>query len=670
MDEFWALPSKPLCINRIAELDEARSACDVAALDGAPLLLAVSGISGIGKSIVIRTLAYEFGPRFTRTIYYGAAEAEAAVLDGPEEIAAQLLVQLGVSWQQLPDPGLRCSVLRALIEQHRPLIVLDGIESASQVLPLLGDVRQAAVIVAGRRQLQALRAAGFVPLHLRGFETSAGVELIRAVAAGAIEHVEPVWLERLVSVCGGVPELLVAAGIRLADDADSALDFLRELEEAAALGDFVAELSLDDRPVVVAVCAAAYDGLSAEEARAYRLSSAIPGKVFDAELVSAALDRSLPVVKRLLRRLADKALLRWSDGDLVEFPDAMRHHATGLYRSVDSAVERRATEQRVLRWCAGRAVALAKSLSERPIPAAVAAAAFRDIGACHVGEGAFERASIELAGRWSVLVAAARAALESGFYAEAVTLLVALWPFGYQTQRTRELIDGYSALLEVDVRTATAAGVLGDLATQWQLMRDLAGLYERIGETEAAKDLLARADAIGYEKGMASRLEWQALTLEGAGELSQALDTLAQAWAAVPLLDDPVHEERSYQLLRMHRTRLRVKSGDIDNPDENDSAVTDVVTAENYFRARGDVDAVNAARCRALRGDIAAHRGAHQQAELFWSEALDVMLAHGMYAEAASLYERLLQGAERAGRSADAQQYREALHRWRERFNR
>ncbi|AYF77738.1 ATP-binding protein [Nocardia yunnanensis] len=658
-----------MCINRIAELEQARRAFEGATLRGAPLLLAVTGAAGIGKSVMVRTLAYELGPRFTRTIYYGAVGSDAPVLHGAEDIAADLLVQLGVPWRELPDPVLRCSVLRALIEQHRPLVVLDGIDSASQVLPLLGDVRDAAVLVSGRKPLRELRAAGFITLSLRGFDDAAGIELIRAMAGGEIAGVEPELLRRLVSVFGGVPELLVAAGIQLADDAESAADFVRDLEHAGELDAFVAELSLDERPVVVAVCDASYGSLTVEEARAYRLLSAIPVTGFDLELAAVALDRSTAVTRRLLRRSADKALLRWNDGDLIEFPHAMRHHARALHRRLDSNAVRDDVERRIANWCVRRAVALAKSLSDRPIPAEVAASVFREVDARYTGPDAVERAAGEFSGRWGLFVAAQRAALEGGLYSEATILAIALWPFAYQTRRVHELVDGYRSLLEVRTGTGSGAAGLAESATRWQLMRDLAGLHECVGETTAAKDLLDRAAALGYEQGTASRLEWQALALEGMGQTAEALVVLAQAWDAVRLLDDPAHRERSYQLLRMHRARMRLSSGTFEDSGEIDSVTADLVIAEAYFRSRGEVDAVNSALCRGLRGDIAAKTESSEHAELLWSEALDVMLAYGKYAEAATLYERLLREAERRGRTADAQRHREALSRCRERFS-
>ncbi|MCU1640573.1 MAG: hypothetical protein JWN03_848 [Nocardia sp.] len=658
MDRYRSLPLKPLCVNRFAELELARNVRATAELNRGPLLLAITGAAGVGKRVLARTVAYELKVHYGKVAYYSAGEAGTLLVEGPDEIAEKLLVQLGIPWQELPPPPLRCVVLRALIEQHQPLIVLEGIESAGQVLPLLGDLRAAAVVVTGRRPLDALRVAEFVSMPLRGFENDAGVELIRALAGHSAAQVDSSVLARLVSVCGGMPQLLAAAAMRIVDDADSAAQFVTELEETGVIDDLARELSLDEQPVAIAICDAVYGGLAPEDARAYRLLSLLPCAAFDVESAAALLDRTSAMTKRQLRLLVDRSMLRRYDARFVEFPHVMRLHARALHAVVDTAADRRMAEFRIIHWCTERAISLSKSLSDRPILAGITASLFGAIEPRYAGAEAVERASAEFAARWSIFVAALQSALITGRCSDAAALAIALWPFAYQTSRVAELIDALTALVDLPESSDPVAAP-GDLMTRWQLLRDLAGLHERIGETDGAMKYLDRAAALGCGPGIASQLEWRALAEEGAGNVDAALVTLGHAWAAVPLMGDPVHEERAYHLIRMHRCRIGVKTAHFD------AAEPELTTAESFFRGRGELDACNAALCRALRGDIADHHERYAEAEVLWAEALDVMLRYGKTAESLSLHEKLLQLADRQGRFEDAESHRDALHRLR-----
>jgi len=647
-----ALPRKPLCVNRDVELRAVRELSRQSAEAGTPLLLAVSGGSGIGKSTLVITLAYELGTRYPDVLFFAADAADSAAVPDSADLLADLLIQLGMPWQELPAPNLRLAVLRSLTGGRRLLIVLDNVHSAGQVLPLLGDLSKAAVVVAGGRYLEQLRIEGFEPLKLKGFGPDDGAGFVAEIAGSVVADSDPAVLRRLVTLCGGVPRLIAAAAARLADDDEPVGEYVGRLERAATMAEMSEELSIDNVSVVTAVCEAGYEGLTEDEARAYRWLSLLPGTTFDLDAAAGMLALPIPKVKRLVRELVDRSLLHARGDGYFEFPHVVRPHAVDKVHAVDVSPGLRDLRMRAVEWYVKRAVELALSISARPIPAAVAGALFDTADRRYQDDPGVERAFAEYAARWTAFVAAARRSVELGMQSAAATLPMALWPFAYHTFRVAELVDAYRTVLDIADDPGMQWTVLDDVATRWQLARDLGALYERNGELNSASECFARAAAVDYLPGRASVLEWQGIVLEQQGRPDLALASFDAAETALVFLPDPDQRERSAELLCMHRGRNLVT---LRRGRELEQGIRN---AEAYFRARS-ADASNAARCRVLLGDIARERGDGAQARRYWEGEPDSLLRYGMRVEAADVHDKLAALAADEGREADIRRHRE-----------
>lgn len=633
-----ALPRKLLCLNRDDEFAEFRRIREQALAAASPVFVAVSGNSGVGKTTLLNSLVYRHRDQYTDVLYYDAGAHGGT---SAAEIAMALLVQLGVPWREVPDPDLRITLLRSMLADRSVLIALDDIRSAEQVLPLLGDLGDAAILVAGEKHLHRLRIAEFESLHLQGFKPADSVAYLARLAGPAVHDTDPAVLDRLAALVGRVPLLIAALAARLADGDEPAEEYADRLARAT-LDEVADELSIDGDPVGIAVCEAGYRGLSPAAARAYRWLSWTTGRRFDLETAAALLESSVPVAKRAVRELVDRALVLAVDDETFEFPAVMRKHANQTSVAHDLSPAPVEIERRAIGLCVTRAVSLAKTLSERPIPATEPAAVFAQTPPRYDDEerGA-EWASAEFATAWDGFVAAARRATRLGLAREAVTLWIALWPFGYQTFRTAELIDGYRALVD------TPPPLLDDPATRWQVLRDLGALYEKHGEPGTGADCIRRAAALNFAPGTASILEWEALQHEGLGARERAIDLLAQARAAVPMLPDPAQRQRSIALIDMHCGRILLALG---RPDDATGPLT---AAEGHFRTRPR-DANNAARCQVLLGDIARAHGATAAATAHWTGAAEVLTRYGMLRTAADVHDKLEQLAKDQGRVEEA----------------
>jgi tetratricopeptide (TPR) repeat protein len=631
---------------------------DRAAVAGSPLLLAVSGGSGIGKSTLVVTVAYELGATYADVLYSAAASAAPSGIPDSADAVADLLVQLGVPWRDLPEPSLRLPVLRSLVGGRQLLIVLDNVYSDGQVLPLLGDLRNGAVVVAGERHLEQLRVEGFEPLKLKGFGPEEGAAYLSAIAGAAVADAEPAVLHRLVTLCGGVPRLIGAAATRLADGEESVREYVDRLERAATVAEIADDLSIDNISVVDAVCDASYQGLTDEEARAYRWLSLYPGSTFDLDGAAGLLEVPRPKAQRLVRELVDRSLVQPHGDGIFEFPHVIRRHAIDTARAVDVSPDSRAVLMRAVDECTKRAAGLALSISDRPIPAVVAGDVFHTVGRRHHGDTGVDRAYAEFAACWPTFIEAARRAIELDMHAAAITLPIALWPFAYHTYRVTELLDAYRTVLDIADDPNMNWPALGDAAPCWQLARDLGALYERRGELEAAGAWFERAAGTDYPPGRASGLEWQGIVCERQGRHGEALARFDAAEAALVLIPDSEVRERSAELLRMHKGRNLVVLG------RGDQAESLVRVAESYFRLR-PADVTNAARCRLLLGDIAWQRGDADAAQENWEAGLADLMRYRMRYEAAVVHDKLAELTARQGCSDAAQQHHEQAARLR-----
>ncbi|MFD3704633.1 hypothetical protein ACFWUP_15955 [Nocardia sp. NPDC058658] len=628
-----ALPRKPVCLNRDDELRLVQHLREDAVAAGGPLLLAVSGANGVGKTTMLVSLAYRHSDDYSEVLFYEARPADPHSTVGPAQVAESLLVQLGIGWQEIPAPGLRVEMLRSMLARRSVLLALDDIESAEQVLPLLGDLGNAAVLVAGEKHLGRLELADFATVKLRGFPPEHAVSHLRALGGPVLSDADSAELEQLVRLVGGVPLLIEAMAVRLADGVETVAEYLARLR-MASWDDMSEELSIDGQPVGLAVCDAAYAGSSTAAATAYRWLSWAPGGVFDLEFAAALLNSPVAVVKRSLRELVERSLLQDLDGEMWEFPVLMRRHANAKSRAIDPAD----VEHRVLRLCARRAVALARSLSDRWIPAPAVAAVYADTPRRYDGTPGAERASAEFAAGWSGFVAAARRATQLGLELDALTLWVALWPFGYQTFRTAELVDGYCALLD-DLTGAWT--ILDDIATRWQLLRDLAALHERRGEPIESGTRLHSLRALGYAPGRWGELEHEALQRAALGSYEQAYELLLAARAAVGAITAEAQRARSAALIDMHLGRTLTQLG------RDEQAEPFLRAAEQLFATRPR-DANNAARCTTLLAEIATRRGDLVDARALLSTAALVLERHHMRRNAADVHDRLAELAEPA----------------------
>ncbi|GAA0521192.1 NB-ARC domain-containing protein [Saccharopolyspora thermophila] len=223
--------------NRTAELHELDRLWREAEQAGAPLVVVLSGMPGIGKTLTALRWAHRMREEFPGGIFVGDLHgSDPAGARTPAEVLGTFLGRLGLSGPALPSTEEeRGAAFREITAYRRILVVLDDAATAAQVRALLPSSPTSAVLVTSRRELTFL-ASGIRSLPLAPFEEDAAVELLTEAlgnGAAAEQHA----LRKLSEACGRHPMALQVLATQLGDRTSIssyvdrvAPDLLRRLE--------------------------------------------------------------------------------------------------------------------------------------------------------------------------------------------------------------------------------------------------------------------------------------------------------------------------------------------------------------------------------------------------------------------------------------------------------
>ncbi|MDJ1132612.1 ATP-binding protein [Streptomyces iconiensis] len=251
-----------------------------------PLVVAVSGVGGIGKSALGLRLAHDaHRERGCGALYVDLDDLRRDGAVSPADVLAVLLRALGVHepWMESDLVG-RARQYAARTAERVLVLVLDNVAYGSEVEPLLPVSADSVAIVISRARLEDLPGALEVPLGpLPG---AAAEELLHAVLEGARPAGGPGTVSEVARLCGGLPAALHVAGRYLRKH--------RRRPPERLIAALRTELDEEGVPVVEAVWNAAYDELSAPAARLYRLLAVHPGPSFTPASAAALLGAEDP----------------------------------------------------------------------------------------------------------------------------------------------------------------------------------------------------------------------------------------------------------------------------------------------------------------------------------------------------------------------------------------
>jgi DNA-binding SARP family transcriptional activator/DNA-binding transcriptional ArsR family regulator len=309
-------PDVPDFTGRDAEL---RAVGDLLAADRGPLVVAVHGAVGIGKTAFAVHVSHQVAALFVD----GHLHADLRAGD-PQHVLGRFLRALGVAPDELPASfEERVALYRSRTAGRRILVLLDDAADESQVRSLVPGAASCAVLVTSRVRLAGL--AGGWPLPLGPLPPEDAVRLLCRVAGRPELAADPA-ATRIAALCDLLPLAVRIAGARLA-----ARPRLTAARLAAALAD--EDRRLDELAVhglsVRESLAAGHADLAPAHREVFRRLGALPPGGFPACSVAARLRITTESVTAHLEALVDAGLVEAPGEDLAGRP---RYRLPGLVR--------------------------------------------------------------------------------------------------------------------------------------------------------------------------------------------------------------------------------------------------------------------------------------------------------------------------------------------------
>ncbi|WP_224352918.1 tetratricopeptide repeat protein [Streptomyces olivaceus] len=680
----WQLPPLLKVIDRSRELAALERHRARAARDDRPVLAALSGLGGVGKTTLALSWLHALRSGFPDGQLHADLGAQAS--DGPAhpaEVLARFLRALGVSAQQLPArPAERTALYRSLTANRRLVVLLDDAVTAAQVRPLL-PAGGSVTAVTSRRRLPGLTVDGCRPVHLEPLAPEAAVDLLADTLSDDRVSEQPDDARTLVELCAGLPLAVRVAGARLAARPGRPIStMVRALGEERRR---LEALAIDGDHDVLATLDVSYRALPAPAARLYRLLGLHPGREFDGSVAAALLaadggdgcggadgpggadgrdgadggdgtdggggadgrggaGRGAEDAAALLEALHDASLLVEAAGERHRFHDLVRLHAAAKAAEDEPPDARARALRRIADHCLASATRAEEILDpqHRTMP--------RDYGpgpvvVAEVGPGP-EAALDWLERELPTLMAVLQQAPAAGFPTVCWQLADALWPLFLRRKFYPEWTASHRAGL-------AAAQALGDTAAECRMLTS-GGVGELgSGSPGRALEMFERAArlflAAGDGRGHARTLNYRGLALQRLGQPRSAADLFRRAATELPAHGD----RRAGALAGLNLADLALDEG------RAEEALRHAGAARGALAASGDT--YNAARAATCLGRAHLALGRLEAAEEQLSEALAALRAPSAY-EAARALGALAEVSERHGRrQLAADRCREAL---------
>ncbi len=333
---------------------------------GSAVIVAISGMGGIGKTTLAVRLAHEVRDEYPDGCLYVDLRGTDAQPTPPRVVLGAFLHALGISTETTPaDLAGRERLYRSVLAGRRMLLVLDNAATDGQVRPLLPGAG-CGVLVTSRPLLTGLAGARLVavdPLPLTD-----GVRLLTRVAGQSRIGGQRDDAERVVALCGGLPLAIRVAAVRLVRSrtmdtvhlADRLADERRRLDELVA-ADLDVRASLE----------VGYQHLDGQAARLLGLLSLVPFPTVTPAFGAALLELPAREAERLFDDLSAAHLISIVDGDRYRIHDLVRLHAAVRARDTEPAAALDAAVARVCRALLATAVEANGRLPCRasPVPA-------------------------------------------------------------------------------------------------------------------------------------------------------------------------------------------------------------------------------------------------------------------------------------------------------------
>lgn len=335
---------------------------------GAPLIVAITGPAGVGKTALAVRWAHRVAARFADGVLMADLRGYAPG-GNPVEAGEQLetfLRAMGVPATSIPaGTEARSALLRSVLGNRRVLIVLDNARSADQVRELLPASEHCAVVITSRAALPGLVSLyGAVTIRLGHLAESDARALLLSRLGPEHAMAEPELLARVSGLCAGLPLALCILADRAATEPSLGLVGLAE-----AMGDARGRLrglaGEEGHSSLPALLSWTYRSLPTGAARMFRRLALHPGGEIGIHAAAALAGTTPAEARRDVLVLLDVHLLEQSSHERFRFHDLVNLFAAECAERDESPSEHAAALRRGLTWYLHTADAACRHLVPR-----------------------------------------------------------------------------------------------------------------------------------------------------------------------------------------------------------------------------------------------------------------------------------------------------------------
>ncbi|HKS98668.1 MAG TPA: BTAD domain-containing putative transcriptional regulator, partial [Rugosimonospora sp.] len=316
----------------------------------APVISAVSGTAGVGKSALVLHWAHRVAEWFPDGQLYvdlRGFDPEGQLLPAGEAVRG-FLDALGVPARRVPSGlAVQVGLYRSLIAGKRILVVLDNARDAQQVRPLLPAAATAMAVVTSRNQLNPLVAIdGAHLLTLDLLSAAEAGELLALRLGGDRVAAEPRAVRDIIESCARLPLALSIAAGRALQSGFSLATLATHLGNAGQRLDALD--GGDPSTQLRAAFAGSYRTLTPDAARLFRLLGLAPGPDIALAAAASLAGQPVPEALRLLDELSRVHLVAEHSPGRYRLHDLLRTYAADLVHRHDPDAQRRAAVLRLL----------------------------------------------------------------------------------------------------------------------------------------------------------------------------------------------------------------------------------------------------------------------------------------------------------------------------------
>jgi DNA-binding SARP family transcriptional activator/tetratricopeptide (TPR) repeat protein len=441
-----------------------------------PVIVAVDGMAGIGKTTLAVHLAHQVAGQYPGGQLFVDlhAHSDRAPLT-PGEALRLLLGQLRVDPARVGnDLDSLVALWRSELAGRRVLIVLDNAADAAQVRPLLPGGSASLTVVTSRRRLVGLD--GIHPVSLDVLAPEEAVRLLSGTVGTRIAA-EPDSAAEVARLCGYLPLALRLAAARLAHRTSwTVADLAGRLARADPPP---VDLAVEGRSASAAF-ALSYRHLYPPARRMFRLLGLHPGGSFGLPAAAALADVSLADADALLAELVD--------AHLIGEPAAGRFRAHDLLRDYASRLSAEDPERLdgLRRLLDHYLQATVRATNGRELSSTRGVFTFAEVARHLPAFDDDESRQVWLEAEWPNVVAVAHLADALGWHRHTCLFARAVWIFLFRRSMNEVSID-------LHTRALRAAVALDDAELEAMTHNYLASALGRSGRWGEALEHLHRA---------------------------------------------------------------------------------------------------------------------------------------------------------------------------------